>query len=254
MMTPQEIQNRKFEKAVFGGYDMSGIDEFLDALIPDYTALYKETMTLKNKMKVLVDKIEEYRSVDEEMRKALYSAQVAAKETVQKAQAQATQLVATAEMEAARIIDGAHAEADGRVAEMKHEIEAEELRLREAKSAAAHYASTMIEILHKNIAVIESIAEKPAEAYVPKPAAVPENPPQYDFEVSMPRMPEPLSDDDLRSDDIEIAYEDSFEEENTQDEQEPQEDDSEGADKERVSRFKFENLKFGKEYDQNDDK
>ena len=78
MISPQELQNKKFEKAVFGGYDMAGIDEFLDVLIPDYTALYKENMNLKNKMKVLVDKIEEYRSVDEEMRKALYSAQVTA--------------------------------------------------------------------------------------------------------------------------------------------------------------------------------
>ena len=28
MISPQELQNKKFEKAMFGGYDMAGIDEF----------------------------------------------------------------------------------------------------------------------------------------------------------------------------------------------------------------------------------
>ena len=36
MLTPQELQNKKFEKAVFGGYDMSQVDDFLDSIIGDY--------------------------------------------------------------------------------------------------------------------------------------------------------------------------------------------------------------------------
>ena len=64
MLTPQEIQDKKFEKARFGGYDMTQIDDFLDIVLADYTALYKENAVLKGKMRVLVDKIEEYRSVD----------------------------------------------------------------------------------------------------------------------------------------------------------------------------------------------
>ena len=133
MISPQELQNKKFEKAVFGGYDMAGIDEFLDVLIPDYTALYKENMSLKNKMKVLVDKIEEYRSVDEEMRKALYSAQVTARELVQKTQAESQQVLEGARREAENILEAAHAEAEGRVAGMQQAIHEEEERLRQAR-------------------------------------------------------------------------------------------------------------------------
>ena len=59
MLTPQEIQDQKFEKAVFGGYDMAQIDKFLDELVDDYTMLYKENAALKAKMRVLVDKIDE---------------------------------------------------------------------------------------------------------------------------------------------------------------------------------------------------
>ncbi|MBQ2830397.1 MAG: DivIVA domain-containing protein, partial [Oscillospiraceae bacterium] len=32
MLTPQEVSNRAFSKAVMGGYNMSMVDEFLDEL------------------------------------------------------------------------------------------------------------------------------------------------------------------------------------------------------------------------------
>ena len=93
MLTPQEIQERKFEKAVFGGYDMGQIDDFLDEVLADYTDLYKENAVLKTKMRVLVEKIDEYRAVDEQMRKALYSAQVTAEKTVTEAKAEGEQIL-----------------------------------------------------------------------------------------------------------------------------------------------------------------
>ena len=57
MLTPQEVSTRAFPKAVMGGYNMANVDEFLDELTDDYTALYKENAALKAKMKVLVEKV-----------------------------------------------------------------------------------------------------------------------------------------------------------------------------------------------------
>ena len=62
MLTPQEVSERAFPKASFGGYNMAQVDEFLDVLTEDYSALYSENAVLKSKMKVLVEKVEEYRS------------------------------------------------------------------------------------------------------------------------------------------------------------------------------------------------
>ena len=59
MLTPQEVSNRAFPKAMVGGYNMAMVDEFLDELTDDYTALYKENAALKAKLKVLADKVEE---------------------------------------------------------------------------------------------------------------------------------------------------------------------------------------------------
>lgn len=106
MLTVQEIQSVNFEKAVFGGYDMKAVDEFLEQVTEDFAALQKENAALKSKMKVLVDKIEEYRSVEEGMRRALVSAQGIAQETLSKAKAEAEQLLVTARNEAETRIEG----------------------------------------------------------------------------------------------------------------------------------------------------
>ena len=75
MLTPQEVSTHSFSKASFGGYNMAMVDEFLDELTDDYTALYKENAALKAKLKVLVEKVEEYRSTEDAMRKTLLTAQ-----------------------------------------------------------------------------------------------------------------------------------------------------------------------------------
>ena len=87
MLTPQEVSERAFPKASFGGYNMTQVDEFLDVLTEDYSALYSENAVLKSKMKVLVEKVEEYRSTEEAMRKALLTAQKMADELVAQAEA-----------------------------------------------------------------------------------------------------------------------------------------------------------------------
>lgn len=100
MLTPQEVQDKRFEKAVFGGYDMAAVDDFLERVTEDYASLYKENAVLKSKLKVLVDTVEEYRSVDESMRRALYSAQKMANDLVVEAQSQADALLRRAKFDA----------------------------------------------------------------------------------------------------------------------------------------------------------
>ena len=116
MMTPQEVSEHAFAKATFGGYNMAMVDEFLDALTVDYTTLYKENAALKSKMKVLVDKVEEYRSTEDAMRKALLTAQ-----------RMADNMVAEAENQKAELLRGVEAELQSRRARIQEEIAAERL-------------------------------------------------------------------------------------------------------------------------------
>ena len=75
MFTPLEIQEQTFSKAVFGGYDMQQVDDFLEPLTEDYIMLYKENSVLKSKMKVLVEKLEEYRGQEAAMKQQMAQAQ-----------------------------------------------------------------------------------------------------------------------------------------------------------------------------------
>lgn len=118
MLTPQEVSEHAFAKASFGGYNMAMVDEFLDVLTADYTTLYKENATLKAKMKVLVDKLEEYRSTEEAMRKALLTAQRIADD-----------MVAEAESKKAELLRDAETSAKTRMGELRQEIANEEARL-----------------------------------------------------------------------------------------------------------------------------
>ncbi|MBR4879366.1 MAG: DivIVA domain-containing protein [Clostridia bacterium] len=176
MLTPQELQNKKFEKAVFGGYDMSQVDDFLDTIISDYTDIYKENITLKSKMKVLVDKIEEYRSVDDEIRKMLYTAQTKSKE-----------MIANAEKEAAEIINEARSTAESSIIEMKASYDSEKDKLAAMKAETSQYAEQIKSILSKNIEVINALIEAAPVKEVVQPKKEEEfvkaSPDTFEFEL-----------------------------------------------------------------------
>ena len=88
-MTVQEIQEIGFEKAVFGGYDMKSVDTFLERVAEEFAAMQKEKRCYEGKNEVLVDKIEEYRGVEEGMHRTLLTAQSIAQETIDKAKKEA---------------------------------------------------------------------------------------------------------------------------------------------------------------------
>ena len=95
MLTPQEVSEKVFPKASFGGggYAMAPVDEFLDALTEDYSALYKENVTLKAKLKILAEKVEEYRATEDAMRSTLLTAEKMAAKLVQEAQSEKENLL-----------------------------------------------------------------------------------------------------------------------------------------------------------------
>ena len=156
MLTPQEVSEHAFAKAGFGGYNMAMVDEVLDQLTEDYTTLYKENAVLKSKMKVLVDKVEEYRSTEEAMRKTLLTAQRMADEIVKEAQASKDTLVHQAEEEARARVQG-----------LRREVEAEQLRLTAAQNATAAYVAKLKELYQHELDYLGSLSKLTPESAAP---------------------------------------------------------------------------------------
>jgi cell division initiation protein len=146
MMTPQEVSEHAFSKSAFGGYNMTMVDEFLDELTDDYTALYKENAALKAKMKVLVDKVEEYRATEDAMRRALLAAQTMASNLVSEAEEKKETLLADAEMEARAKLGALH-----------DELVAEQKRLNLIKAQTREYADKARAICQLQLRALEEL-------------------------------------------------------------------------------------------------
>ncbi len=78
-ITPNEISNKEFKRG-FRGYDMDDVDEFLEQIVDDYEKIYKENISLKEKIEMLNEKIEHYSNIESTLQNTLLLAQKAAEQ------------------------------------------------------------------------------------------------------------------------------------------------------------------------------
>lgn len=173
MLTPQEVSEHAFAKASFGGYNMAMVDEFLDQLTADYTALYKENATLKAKMKVLADSLEEYRATEKGMRRALLAAQQAADEMVREAESRKSELLRDAENEA-----------QATISDLRRQVADEEARLAAAQRATADFVAQVREASRRQEEYLASLSTVTAAT----PSADTVNQAAQDIEESVHRL------------------------------------------------------------------
>lgn len=227
VLTPQEVQDKKFAKAVFGGYDMGEVDEFLDQIVSDYEQLYKENAILKGKLKTLAEKVEEYRSVDEQMRQTLARAKRESDEQIESAKQQSAEmrteadeysrtvragadeysekLLSEARSEAETLLAGARRsseemqtiarnEAMMKLTDIRKEIEAEERRLAEARNETKKFAAEVAEVCKHQLEALRAIVAVPAPTHT-----VVEEPARAAFaeqSIDVPNVGEPSPDDE----------------------------------------------------------
>jgi cell division initiation protein len=174
MLTPQDISEKGFVKALINGYDMKEVDDFLEAVSADYNALYKENAILKGKLKVLVEKVEEYRSTEDAMRMALLTAQRMGEEiTVEATRAKEEMLLS------------ADTEIKAKLAETARRCAEEEIRLSAASKETAKFLELSQAIIRKHSEFLKRLetahrAVKPkrvATQAAPAPEPAPPPPP-----------------------------------------------------------------------------
>ena len=241
MLTPQEVSERAFSKASFGGYNMSQVDEFLDILTGDYSALYNENAVLKSKMKVLVDKVEEYRSTEEAMRKALMTAQRMADDLVQEAEQKKAELLKTAEAEAA-----------GRKDAIARELQAEEYRLQQAQQATAAFVQRVRALQAEGEEFLENLSQLyPPETAVPQPDPVDETVSEIDDNVQrlLAQAMKDAATENRRAKEAPQTDLDDTAEFAPADQREDRSEADGGEDEERTSRIDFGELQFGRDYE-----
>ena len=207
MITAQDIREKTFEKSRMNGYDMASVDDFLEELAEDIGASQKENAVLKSKMKVLVDKIEEYRANEEALNMAILSAQKLA-----------VQIESEARQRAAAMIEDAERQVKAKVGSIQEQTAAEERRLADAQTAAKIFLDKAKELCNEHLTRLGVIGgelqlpeEEPEAAEVEEEEEVPVVTDDVDIDeavrsieeqVSRPSAPEPALDLDLSDFDL----------------------------------------------------
>jgi len=174
MLTSQDIQNKELTRAVFGGYDMAVVDDFLEEISADFAALQKENAILKSKLKVLVEKVEEYRSTEDAMRMALLTAQRMGDDMLNESKQKSQEIISNAETMAKK-----------QLGELAAEIADEQAKLAAAKEKTAEFVAVAKQISERYNNCLDNLDEIRAEpeeesAEVSEPEETPIQEPDVD--------------------------------------------------------------------------
>lgn len=74
MLAPHELKNKSFTKTM-RGYNPQEVDEYIDFLVENYTALYRENSELERKLKIVVTNLDELKDEEESIRSTLLKSQ-----------------------------------------------------------------------------------------------------------------------------------------------------------------------------------
>ncbi len=200
MLTPQQVQETTLERAVFGGYTVDSVDDFLEPLTEDYITLYKENAVLKSKMRVLVEKLEEYRGQESAMNNAIVAAQKTCND-----------MIAEAQRKCARMISNAEAQIRAKSGSAEAEVSAEEERVNRAKASAAEFIQAVEEQVRRQLDALKVLKQMDLTPAAPAKEPAPQRR-AYDYEaeekprVKRPSPPEADKQEDI-ADEIKLSLE-----------------------------------------------
>ena len=146
MITPLDIENKRFSKQLVNGYSVEEVDDFLDELTVDYTKNYKEV----NELRAIVDELNkslvQYKTIENTLQNTLLMAQETAEEVKNVAKQKADQ-----------IVDEAKANAQKQVDELNNEIVIRQKELDDVKKQFDIYKAKMESLLISQLELIKDI-------------------------------------------------------------------------------------------------
>ena len=119
MITPLEIENKRFSKKNINGYNPDEVDDFLDELTKDYELLYKNFNESGDKVENLKRELEKYKNIEKTLQETLILAQDTAKSVRENAENEAKQIIKEADLEAKESL----AEIEAQIKEKRKELE-----------------------------------------------------------------------------------------------------------------------------------
>ena len=148
MITPLDIENKRFGKQKLGGYNVNEVDDFLDELTLEYGKLYKENAELKAQREELDSNVGKYKNIENTLQNTLVMAQKTADEITVVAKQQAEQIIKDAEYQAKTSVD-----------ELNTQIFSKQKELDDLKKQFDVYKAKMESLLISQLEILKEIKE-----------------------------------------------------------------------------------------------
>jgi divIVA family protein len=146
MITPLDIDNKRFSKQMVNGYSVEEVDDFLDELTADYSKNYKEVNELRTKVEELNNSLVQYKTIESTLQNTLVMAQSTAEEVKNVAKQKADQ-----------IVDEAKANAQKQVDELNNEIIMRQKELDDVKKQFDIYKAKMESLLISQLELLKDV-------------------------------------------------------------------------------------------------
>lgn len=108
-LTPLEIRHKEFSRAMRGYKDIE-VDEFLDDIADEFERVFNENIDFRERLETLEEKIEQYKNIEETLKKTLLSAQQQAEELKHNAKKESDLILRDAELKSRSILNDCYAE------------------------------------------------------------------------------------------------------------------------------------------------
>ena len=148
MLTPLDIENKKFAKQMMNGYNVEEVDDFLDQITADYEKAFKEVADSRAKLEDMEKNIEKYKTIESTLQSTLIMAQSTAEEVQNVARQKAEQIIQDAEVNARRSIQ-----------DLEQEIALKRKELEDMKKQFDVYKAKMEALLISQLELLKDMNE-----------------------------------------------------------------------------------------------
>ena len=143
MLTPLDIENKEFKKEM-RGYSIAEVNSFMDEIVGDYDKLYQDNAVAKQRIKMLIDAVKQYKAMEETLQNAMTIARGAGDEVKQNAYNQAELIIKDAQAKAEMIINDA-----------QKEVEKINLKYKEMQRSIEVFKARMLSLLNSQLGVLK---------------------------------------------------------------------------------------------------
>ena len=109
---PKNLDCITFHTSLFGGYNKNTVSETIRKIAEDYREKEKEILELQNKVAVLQETVDHYKTIEESMQHCLIIAQHTSDETIKNANEKAKDILSQADTTSQKLVNDAYEQAN----------------------------------------------------------------------------------------------------------------------------------------------